>query len=90
MVNVRDFFSISPTLLYKIVAKVLTERLKSSFPKLKVHFSRIREILDPILIANEAVEYSRMKKLSGWLIKLDVEKAFDCVGWGFLEEVLKL
>lgn len=38
-----------------------------------------RQILDPILIANEVVEDYRAKKKKGWLLKLDMEKAFNRV-----------
>lgn len=49
-----------------------------------------RQILDPILIANEVVEKYRSKKEKGWIIKLDLVKAFDQVDWEFLENVLVL
>ena len=47
-----------------------------------------RQILDPILIANKAVEDYRIRKKKGWIIKLDLEKAFDIVDWAFLEKVM--
>lgn len=47
-----------------------------------------RQILDPILIANEVVEDYKTRRKSGWLLKLDLKKAFDKVDWAFLEELM--
>ncbi|KAA0063413.1 hypothetical protein E5676_scaffold828G00450 [Cucumis melo var. makuwa] len=38
-----------------------------------------RQILDPILVANEVVEEYQVIKKKGWILKLDLEKAFDRV-----------
>ena len=92
-IRVKDFSPISPTtLIYKLVAKVLTERLKKVMPSIiapsQCGFLEGRKILDPILIENEAVEDYRIRKKKGWIIKLDLEKAFDRVDWAFLGKVM--
>ncbi|TYK06397.1 hypothetical protein E5676_scaffold163G00940 [Cucumis melo var. makuwa] len=73
-------------------AKVLADRLKGVMDSITSPFQNVfiegRQILDPIFIANEAVEDYRAKKKKGWILKLDLEKAFDRVDWGFLEKVL--
>ncbi|XP_038903533.1 uncharacterized protein LOC120090100 [Benincasa hispida] len=72
---------------------VLAERLKLVMPSIiapsQSAFTEGRQILDPILIANEAVEDYRVKKKKGWILKLDMEKAFNRVDWDFLEKVLR-
>ena len=67
---VKDFRPISlTTLAYKVVAKVLSERLKQVMDAIisptQSAFIEGRQILDPILIANEAVEDYREKRKKG-------------------------
>ncbi|RVX04635.1 LINE-1 reverse transcriptase-like [Vitis vinifera] len=48
-----------------------------------------RQILDAVLIANEAVDSRLKDNVGGVLCKLDIEKAYDRVSWSFLMAVLK-
>ena len=46
------------------------------------------QILDVVLIPNEALD-SRLRNLRGVVVfKLDIEKAYDHVNWSFLLEVM--
>ena len=47
-------------------------------------FIRGRQILDATLITNEVVDSKLKANVSGLLLKLDIEKAFDHVNWDCL------
>ncbi|MEI4927397.1 reverse transcriptase domain-containing protein, partial [Klebsiella pneumoniae] len=74
VVHAKDFRPISFTTLTYKVAKVLADRLKlviySIISPFQSAFFEGRQILDSILIANEAVEGYRAKKKRGWILKL--------------------
>ena len=45
--------------------------------------------MDAVLIANEVVDEKRRSGEEGIVFKIDFEKAYDHVDWGFLEHVLE-
>jgi hypothetical protein len=78
--------------LYKILAKVLANRLRlvigSVISEPQTAFVKGRQILDGILIANEAVDEARKTKKELLLFKVDFEKAYDSVDWSYLDAVM--
>ena len=82
--DLRDFRPISLVGgLYKWLTKVLANRLRrvvgKGFLRPKGHLWRGRQILDAVLIANEAIDLILKNNECGILCKIDLEKAYDHV-----------
>ena len=81
------------TSLYKIIAKVLSGRMRKviheTISSSQGAFVEGRQILDAVLIANEVVDEKRRSEEEGIDFKIDFEKAYDHVDWGILEHVLE-
>ena len=92
--DLKDFRPISLVRdLYKLLAKVLANRIKKVVGKLVSNFQHAlvarRQILDAVLIANETID-SRIKgKLKEVICKLDIEKVYDHVNWNFVLVLLE-
>lgn len=78
--------------MYKILAKLLANRLRgvlgSVISETQSAFIQNRQILDGILIANEVVNEATKLKKDLMLFKVDFEKAYDSVDWGYLDAVM--
>nr|GEV40636.1 RNA-directed DNA polymerase, eukaryota [Tanacetum cinerariifolium] len=92
--TVKDFRPISLIRsLYKIIAKIMANRLSSVIPDLisdvQSAFISNRKILDGPFILNELLSLCKYKKLKAMVFKVDFEKAFDSIRWDYLDDVLK-
>ena len=78
--------------LYKLLAKVLANRLKKVLDKVvsgdQNAFVRGKQILDASLIANEVIDFWHKRNEKGLICKLDIEKAYDSINLNFLMKVL--
>ena len=77
---------------YKIIAKILAERLKVVLPKL-IHsdqkgFVKGRNISEANRLIQDVIEYTDREDDDGIIIFLDQQKAFDRVEWGWVDHVL--
>ena len=93
VVDIRDFRPICLVGgLYKILAKILANRLRRVVGKVVLEalnaFMEGRPILDGALIANKVVDAMLWRKESGVLCKLDIEKVYDPLDWDFLLKVM--
>lgn len=79
--------------LYKIIAKVMSNRLKKSIGKLVSKFQTAfvpgRPIQDGIVVLNELVDMAGRNKRRCIILKFDFKKAYNNVNWNFLLYILK-
>jgi hypothetical protein len=74
--------------LYKLIAKVLAARLAlvvgSVVSSAQSAFIKNRQLVDGVLVLNEVVDYAKKTGKDCLILKVDFQKAYDSVDWGFL------
>ena len=77
---------------YKILTKSLAKRIEPFLSKLihsdQTGFVKDRYIGQNKRILNDLIKYSDTKNLSGILLFIDFEKAFDYIEWSFIKKSL--
>nr|GEZ78005.1 cysteine-rich receptor-like protein kinase [Tanacetum cinerariifolium] len=78
--------------LYKIIAKILANRLVRVLGELvnevQSAFIVNRQILDGPFILDELIHWCHTKKKETMIFKVDFEKAYDSIRWDYLDDVL--
>ncbi|KAJ0599091.1 putative RNA-directed DNA polymerase [Helianthus annuus] len=87
--SLNEFRTISLVgVINKVISKVLANRLKKVLPSIisenQSAFVKGKFILDGPLIINETINWIRKSKKKAFLLKVDFEKAYDNVNWGFV------
>ena len=78
--------------VYKIISKIIANRLKPLLPTLvleeKMRYVEARQILNNIIQAHEVVHSLISNRQAGMIMQLDLEKAYDKISWAYIRRVL--
>jgi hypothetical protein len=88
-----DYMPISLcNLVYKVISKVITTKIKLVLSKFlseeQLGFLGGRQIQDIIGTAHECIHSIKKKKQKSLILKLDLQKSYDCISWDYLGMVL--
>ena len=94
--TMKDFRPISLcNVLYKIMAKVLANRLKLLLPSIinesQSAFVPRRSITDNVIATFEVIHHMKRKSQSNVgevALKIDISKAYDRIKWGYLRAIM--
>jgi hypothetical protein len=78
--------------IYKLLSKVLAARLASVMDPLisdsQSAFLKGRQLVEGVLVMNEVIDFAKRRGKECIILKVDFEKAYDSVDWGFLDYML--
>lgn len=74
--------------MYKTTLKILATRLKAVIGDVQSAYIEGRNILDGLLVVNELYTWAKKMKKKILLFKVDFDKAFDSINWGYLDSIL--
>lgn len=80
--------------LYRILEKFLALRLKKVIGKLvskcQMAFVPGRNMLDGVEVVNEFLDLAKRNKMGCMMVKVNFEKAYDCLSWEYLRLLLRI
>ena len=78
---------------YKLITKILALRLSKALPSIihqdQTAYIKGRYIGENIRTIADIIEYCKQKQMTGVLLLIDFEKAFDTIKWNFLHKTLQ-
>jgi exonuclease III len=78
---------------YKILTKTLASRIKVVLPHLisidQTGYVEGRQLSHTVRLIQDIMAYTKQENISGILLQIDFEKAFDSIEWEFLIQALK-
>jgi hypothetical protein len=75
-------------IITKIIAKCIRPILSHTLSEEQFVFLKGRKIIDVIGIVRECIHNIREKNLQAMILKIDLNKAYDCISWDYLRLVL--
>lgn len=79
-------------LLYKLISKIIADRLKPVLSKViseeQFGFLQGRQIHDVVELVQESLHSVKQKRLCAFILKLDLEKSYNRIIWGYLRLLL--
>lgn len=71
-----------------VLARKLAKVMDSIISSSQSVFIKGMNLIDGVLVVNKLVDFAKKSKRECLILKVDFEKAYDSVNWGFLEYML--
>ncbi|MCH81167.1 LINE-1 reverse transcriptase like, partial [Trifolium medium] len=79
----------SPGMVAKVLAARLAKVVGDLIPKTQSAFLKGRKLVEGVVVVNEVIDFAKKTGRECLIFKVDFEKAYDSVDWGFLDYMLQ-
>ena len=80
------------SLCYKLISKIITNRIRPILSRSlfveQLGFLKSQQIQNATSIVHECLHNIKKKKYKSIILKLDLQKAYDCIEWDLLRMIL--